>query len=116
METLILNRIQEKLRNDFPDEWIQNSEIRYKEYRDGKYVWISERIVYKYLEDSDYYSLDEQDEEGLPDELKALFLGASSIYPKEEFDPLSKPMRNRVFSSDNGHGLMKEEQLRRLKK
>ncbi len=104
MEIAILKKIREKLRIDFPDEWIENSEIKFLEYKGGQYVLVSEKIVhiyYKIKSDDQFeqgYIIAEQTD--IPDELKALFLETSNVFEEKEFDPLEIPCRRSFLYED----------------
>lgn len=104
MEIAILKKIKEKLRIDFPDEWIENSEIKFLDYQGGKYVLVSEKIVHRYYRiisndgyEQEYTITKETD---IPDELKKMFLEASNVYEEKEFDPLEVPCRMSFLYED----------------
>jgi len=99
MEIAILKKIREKLRIDFPDEWVENSEIKFLEYRGGQYVLVSEKIICigKNPFEQDYAILEETD---IPDELKKMFLEANNVFEEKEFDPLEVPCRRSFLYED----------------
>lgn len=112
MEIAILKKIREKLRIDFPDEWIENSEIKFLEYQGGQYVLVSEKILHICNDqfEHEYSILEETD---ITDELKALFLEASNVFEEKEFDPLEVPCRRSFLYEDmvNRGELLGEERL-----
>lgn len=112
MEIAILKKIREKLRIDFPNEWIENSEIKFLEYRGGQYVLVSEKIICigKNPFEQDYAILEETE---IPDELKALFLETNNTYEENEFDPLEVPCRRSFLYEDmvNRGELLGEDRL-----
>lgn len=117
MEIAILKKIREKLRVDFPDEWIENSEIKFLDWKGDKYVLVSENIIHKYYvitSDNQFeqgYKIVEETE--IPDELKALFLETNNTYEENEFDPLEVPCRRSFLYEDmvNRGELLGEDRL-----
>lgn len=110
MDYLILKKINDKLRIDFPDEFIENSTIKYEGYN-GKIV--SENI-FTFYESLSYFNEKIVAKYDITDELKELFLSSSNIYPKKEFDPLDEPMitRNMPHKSVDIHDLSSEEKIK----
>lgn len=104
MSTLILKKIRDKVRNDFPDEFIHNSEIKISTWNGIGFSLVPENI-YQVFKDTDvgnqyedeniYDSLTE-----IPKEIKKLLLETSSIYEEDEFDPLNEPCSNSFLYED----------------
>jgi hypothetical protein len=91
---LILKKISDKARQDFPDDFIKNSEIKFLQYRDGMQVKISERIIHQYNKvDSTGNTVSFHEDEMIPDNIKEVLLEANNIPNKGVFDPLSEPCR-----------------------
>lgn len=109
MDYLILKKINDKLRIDFPDEFIENSTIKHEGYNRNI---ISENIPTLYT--SITYVHERVEEHDIPDNIKELFLSSSNIYPKKEFDPLDEPMitRNVPHKSVDIHDLSSEEKIK----
>lgn len=115
MDTLILKKIKDKLRQDFPDEWIEKSSITHKEFRGDSYVVVSHEITHRYY---DFKNGEPKliEETEIPDEIKKLFLSTSNVYSEEEYDPLNEPCRNSFIYEDlvKRGELLGEEKLKSL--